>query len=478
MRLTFWGAARQVTGSMYLLELEDDYKILIDCGLDTHRKPNDTTEQETQKLGSMFPFEASQIRAVLLTHAHIDHSGYLPNLVREGFEGTIYCTQPTYDLAAILLADAAVLNQKKIKRQEENQKNKKKSRQEVKNTIKEMYLQPHVERTLPYFKTIPFKQKIKINAQLQCTFIPTGHLLGAANIVLEVIEKGEKKTICFSGDVGRKNYPLLPDPETVPEVDYLICETTYGNRLHKDKDQPEEIIRRAIHQSCVENTGRLLIPAFSVGRTQAILYVLHKLSVNEQLPAVKIFADSPLAVRSTQIYEKYRHLMNEEAQVFAESNKYLFDFDNLVFIESAKESKTISTYPRPCVIISSSGMLQGGRIEHHVKANLQNPKATILMIGYAAEGTLGYELLQGSKTYFDGKKELPILAQIQSIDAFSGHGDREDLTNFVKYQKKEKLKNIFLVHGEYTSMIDFKQTLAQEGYQHVEIPYKGQSFEL
>lgn len=471
MKLTFWGAAKQVTGSMFLLQLEDEYNILVDCGLDMDRS-NISPEDQI----GLFPFEPSQIHAVILTHAHIDHSGYIPNLLREGFEGKVVSTLPTYELSQLLLKDAASLNQKKINKF--NKKRKSNPGLKLPENMKDLYLHKQVNESLQHFHTIPFNQRLKLKKGAYVTMIPAGHLLGAAHVLLQIEENGEQKSICFSGDIGRYNYPLLRDPEPIPEVDYLVCESTYGNRHHQSTEAPEEIVLDIIQKACVDKHGKLIVPAFSVGRTQAMLYTLNRLRALGKLPTIKVFSDSPLALQSTQVYQKYSNYLNEEAHAFGEEHGPLFDFENLVYVESNKESKAIAKSDQPSIIISSSGMIQGGRIEYHVKENLSNPKATILMIGYAAEGTLGHDLIHHSDSLILKNKNIPVRADIRRIDTFSGHGDLEDLIKFFKWQPPQKLKKAFLVHGEEKSMEDFKETLAKENYHQVVIPKRGDSFEL
>lgn len=477
MRLTIWGAAQQVTGSMYLLELEDGYKILIDCGLDLEKDRHAATPQPDRPSHSVFPFEPSEINVVLLTHAHIDHSGNIPNLYREGFEGQVLCTSPTLDLSTILLQDSAMLYQKKL-----NSYHKKKGKKRNSNAASNMagwYNERHVKESEKQFVPISFNHRFTLKKGTHVTFIPAGHLLGAAHILLEIDENGERKTIGFSGDIGRYNYPLLVDPQPLPQVDYLFCETTYGNRKHIAIKQAEDILEETVLKTCVENPGRLIIPAFSVGRTQAILYTFSKLAAAGKMPPIKVFSDSPLALQSTKIYEKYTRYLNKAAQEFKADNDMLFDFENLVYVDDLKESKAIANHSKPCVIISSSGMMEGGRIQHHIAKNLENPYCTILSVGYSSEGTLGHEIL------FSGKKEVriadnlvQILAKIVTTDVFSGHGDVDDLLMYVKNQNKEKLKKIFLVHGEKQSMLDFKTVLLEHDFQNIEIPYKGQVYKL
>jgi len=262
MKLSFLGAARQVTGSMYLLELEDDYRILVDCGSDLERSRQNSQDVPTSPQSSFFPFEASSINLVLLTHAHVDHSGNLPNLYREGYEGQILCTEPTFALANVLLKDAASINQKRINELNASKKQRVKDRQA--QLQKDLYLDRQVRETMENVVPISFNRRFRVADNVDVTFIPAGHLLGAAHIVVSVVENGEKKSICFSGDIGRKNYPLLVDPAPVPPVDYLICESTYGNRLHEDNSSPEDALADVIQRTCIDIPGRLIIPSFSV----------------------------------------------------------------------------------------------------------------------------------------------------------------------------------------------------------------------
>ncbi|ACT96810.1 MBL fold metallo-hydrolase RNA specificity domain-containing protein [Dyadobacter fermentans] len=473
MKLTFWGATQQVTGSMFLLE-SDDYRILIDCGSDFDLDEiGKKTRYEQQK--SVFPFEPSLINTVLLTHAHIDHSGNIPNLYKEGFEGRVVCTEPTMALTSLLLKDAANLHQKRLNSRINSKKRSGKKKREV---PMDYYVEKHVIEALDNFVPVAFGQRYRIADNVTVTYYAAGHLLGAAHIVLEVYENGEKKRLCFSGDIGRKNYPLLIDPQEVPQVDYLICESTYGNRLHEDQRGPVETLADVIKRTCIDIPGRLIIPSFSVGRTQALLYTLNQLYLDRSFPFIKVFSDSPLAHSSTKVYQKHARMLNKEAREFKEDNDMLFDFENLIYLESSDASRAVSNYNEPCIIISSSGMVQGGRVEAHVEANIGNPYATILMIGYASEGTLGWRLLNGQDTISIRGKQHPVLANVEKIDVFSGHGDQNDLINFVKMQDPEKLKGIFLVHGEQQSMAEFQSKIQEIGYHSVETPLRGTTYEL
>lgn len=474
MKLQFLGAAKQVTGSMYLLELEDGYKILIDCGTDMEREIDFETPITNK---SFFPFDASLINLVVLTHAHIDHSGNIPMLFREGYEGQVLCTPPTADLTELLLFDSANLHLRRLKaaQGESNKKHKQMDRLLRKG---DLYLQKDVENSLENFVTLQFNKKFTIKPGLEITFFPAGHLLGAAHLYFSIAEGDEIKTLGFSGDIGRNNYPLHIDPQILPPVDYLICESTYGNRIHEDKVSPMDAMEAIIKETCIDKPGRLVIPAFSVGRTQAVLYTLNRLIEERNFPAIRVFTDSPMGRSSTKIYAKYLSYLNPEARSFQREYDELFDFDNLVYLQSEKESNAIQNYHEPCVIISSSGMITGGRVEKHIADNISNSYATILLIGYSAEGTLGRQLLSGSETIKVKDREYKVNARIRKIDVFSGHADQLGLLSFIKNQQIDKLKKVFLTHGEEESMLEFSQEIQKLGFNEVILPTKNETYLL
>lgn len=462
MKLTVWGAAQQVTGSMHLLET-DNYTILIDCGLDYEK---DTWLEENEQ----FPFMPSEIDVVILTHAHIDHSGNLPTLVRHGFEGQILCTSPTADLTELLLLDSVNIFLNK-------QRKSRRGKRGFNSGPQPLYLQKHVMETVERFVTIGFNKPFSIIGGISLTFVPVGHLLGAAAAVLTIEEHGIPKTIAFSGDIGRKGYPVLNDPEKLPAVDYLVCESTYGGRLHKATQSVEELLTETVNEACVKNPGRLIIPAFSVGRTQALVYSLNRIFSKGLLPRVKVFVDSPMATYATEIFRKHHPLLNNEAQEFYNSMGDEFEFENLEYIQDMNASKAISNYYEPCIIISSAGMLEGGRIQDHLYYNISNYYCTILFIGYCSKGTLGHRLLRGDPIINLRHRELSVYATIKQTDLFSGHGDHNDLVNFVKQQDSTKLRNVFLVHGETPGMENLSQSLTEENYK-VKIAEKGQAYLL
>lgn len=459
MELTIWGAAEQVTGSMHLLEF-DNYKILIDCGLDYER---DTYQEENQN----FPFDPSTIDVVILTHAHIDHTGNLPTLVRMGFGGQVLCTPPTADLTELLLMDAVNIFLSKQKKSGRGRGRKQQS-----SGPPPLYLQKHVMDTVERFVTIGFNKVFRFHENAALTFIPIGHLLGAAAAILEINDGGTVKKIAFSGDIGRKNYPVLVDPRPLPEVDYLIIESTYGGKFHTTDSSLEDKLIQNIQDACIKYPGRLIIPAFSIGRTQALVFALNKIFSQGLLPKVQIFVDSPMANFATDIYRKHHELVNDEAKEFYKSKGDEFEFESLSYVTDKKESISISNYHEPCIIISSAGMLEGGRIQDHLFHNIQNYYCTILFIGFCAPGTLGNRLLRGDPIVRLRGRDLMVYATIKQTDLLSGHGDHNDLINTVSTQTPGILKKIFLVHGELKSMEKLKDALEALQYE-VEIARKG-----
>ncbi|CAM3649232.1 MBL fold metallo-hydrolase [Mucilaginibacter galii] len=459
MKLTIHGAARQVTGSMHLLEV-NQYKILIDCGLDYEKDRNVQANED-------FPFNPAEIDVVILTHAHIDHSGNLPTLVRMGFDGQILCTPPTAQLTELLLMDSVSIF---LHKQHKAGKHRRGRHHGARP--QPLYLQKHVMDTVDRFVTIGFNKPFRLNGDVQLNFIPVGHLLGAAAAILTINDNGEEKTIAFTGDIGRKNYPVLDDPQPLPPVDYLVTESTYGGRFHTKDKTVEEVLVDTIEKACIKESGRLIIPAFSIGRTQALVYSLNKIFSSGLLPPVKVFVDSPMANASTNIFRKHHALLNEEAQDFYRVQGDEFEFENLHYVENLRESHQIANYFEPCIIISSAGMLEGGRIQDHLYNNIQNYYCTILFIGYCAKGTLGYRLLRGDPIVHIKDRELSVYATIKKTDLFSAHGDHDDLVNTVKQQSADRLKQVFLVHGELESMQAMAQSLEQDGYEVV-MPEKG-----
>jgi metallo-beta-lactamase family protein len=465
MKLSIHGAARQVTGSMHLLEV-GQYKILIDCGLDYEKDHNIQVNEN-------FNFKPEDIDVVILTHAHIDHSGNLPTLVRMGFIGQILCTPPTADLTELLLLDSVNIFLQKSQKSHRNRRNK----YQKSSGPQPLYLQKHVMDTVERFVTIGFNKPFRITGDIELTFIQAGHLLGAAAAVLKINDEGIEKSIAFTGDIGRKNYPVLNDPEALPPVDYIVSEATYGGRNHTKDKSVEETFVEIIEKVCIKEQGRLIIPAFSIGRTQSLVFALNKIFSSGLLPKVAVFVDSPMASMATNLYRKHHSLVNPEAQEFYNKKGDEFEFDNLTYVETLKDSRQVSNYYEPCIIISSAGMLEGGRIQDHLFYNIQNYYCTILFIGYCAKGTLGYRLLRGDPIVHIKDRDLAVYATIKKTDVLSAHGDHDDLVANIKSQDKKSLKGVFLVHGEVVSMQAIADTLEQEGYK-VTIPEKSVAYEL
>ncbi|MDB5157773.1 MAG: Ribonuclease [Mucilaginibacter sp.] len=463
MKLTIHGAARQVTGSMHLLEV-GQYKILIDCGLDYEKDRSIQSNED-------FPFNPADIDVVVLTHAHIDHSGNIPTLVRLGFNGQILSTPPTADLTELLLLDSVNIFMNKA------HKGRKHGKGKFGTNVQPLYLQKHVMDTMDRFVTIGFNKPFRITGDIELTFIPVGHLLGAAAAVFKINDNGTEKSIAFTGDIGRKNYPVLDDPQPLPPVDFMVTESTYGGRMHTKDKSVEETLIEVIEKCCIKEQGRMIIPAFSIGRTQSLVYSLNKIFSSGLLPPVKVFVDSPMASMATGIFRKYHNLVNKEAQEFYKLQGDEFEFDNLTYVETLKDSRQISNYFEPCIIISSAGMLEGGRIQDHLFYNIQNYYCTILFIGYCAKGTLGHRLLRGDSIVHIKDRDLAVYATIKQTDVLSAHGDHEDLIDNVKQQDKAKLKNVYLVHGEESSMQALSDSLTADGYT-VTIPEKGVSYIL
>jgi metallo-beta-lactamase family protein len=459
MKITFWGAAKQVTGSMHMVTLANGYNILVDCGMNYEQK------RELNEDAFDFPFKPQDIDLVILTHAHIDHSGNLPALIDRGYQGKIICTNATAELTKFLLFDSANIQLKEYKSKLG------KTRIQKRHLIpKPIYFDKQVELMMDRMVTWHLNKPFVVNESLTIELVEAGHLLGAVSVVLEVNENGETKRIGFTGDLGRNNAELIRVPTPMKNIDYLITETTYGGRVHTCQDTADNELMRFIDETIIKHRGRLIIPAFSVGRTQSIVHVLNRLAQKGLLPNVKVFVDSPLAIKTTHVYQHHPELLNAEASLFLKNHNSLFNFDGLHWIENYDEHEQLMGYADSCIIVSAAGMVEGGRIQEHVKNNIQNPFSTILIAGYCAEGTLGHRLLQGQKTIGIKGKEYTIYASIKSTDVFSSHPGKQEILNYIEACEPQKLKQIFLVHGDEKNLDAMKQSLADLGINQVEIP--------
>lgn len=462
MKLSFLGAARQVTGSMYLVTLENGYRILVDCGMDYGAKDRQPNQE-------VFPFEPANIDLVILTHAHIDHSGNLPALVARGFRGHILCTPATADLTEHLLLDSANIQWGDYRR---NLARTRKTRRDL--IAKPLYTDKQVVETVDRFVTLNLHQEFRVNEWVSVKLLEAGHLLGAASIELTLSENNQVRKIGFTGDLGRSKSKLVKDGEVFTNIHYLISECTYGGRKHVVQKNAEDELLEYIQKTCLEFRGRLVIPAFSVGRTQSIVFTINQLKKKGLVPEwLKVFVDSPLAVRSTPVYEKHSYLLNEEAKNFMKQHGSLFHFDGIEYIEDADEHDELMSYFDPCIIVSAAGMVEGGRIQEHVMNNIENPYSTILIAGFCAEGTLGYRLLQGQNTIKIKNKDKRIYAQIARTDIFSSHPDHDEVENYIlkTYNQSKELKRVFLVHGELPQLNAMKLALDGKGLENkVHIP--------
>jgi len=448
---------------MYMLVLDSGYKILVDCGMDYGQKTRDVS------INNLFQFNPGDVDLVILTHAHVDHSGYLPALVAAGFNGNILCTPATCDLTAFLLFDSA-----KIQYQDYIRVYSRTRKSKLASISKPLFYEKDVKRCLEHFLTIPFNNKFVVNPQLSLSFIEAGHLLGAASIRMEITENHKKKIIGFTGDLGRKGSKLVKDPIIFDDIETIVTEATYGGRKHKIELIAEEDILSYINKTCIENRGRLIVPAFSVGRTQAIVFTLNQLKEKGLLPPwLKIYVDSPLAIKTTHVYRKYLDLLNDEARTFFETHGQLFEFDGLNYLEDEGEQEELMHVHEPCVIISAAGMVEGGRIQEHVLNNIENPFSTILIAGYCAEGTLGHKLLSGQSEIKIKNKDKRVWAQIAQTDVFSSHPDHFEILDYLTSSIKKGLKKIILIHGDESSLGAMKDSILETGFKNVLIPSKG-----
>lgn len=465
MNITFHGAARAVTGSKHLITTTNGTQILLDCGL------FQGMGEATEKLNDYFGFRPDKVDIVVLSHAHIDHCGLLPRLVAEGFKGPIYCTPATMDLSRILLMDSA-----KIHEQDAEFANAHANIDQPE--ILPLYTEDDVIKTMGQFKILEYGEKSEIAPGILLNLTDAGHILGSAAVHLNLTENGKTTKITFSGDIGRYNDLLLRSPQQFEQADYILLESTYGDSLHREQQAIEDQLLDIIHQTCVIRKGKVFIPAFSIGRTQEILFALNSLELAGKLPDIQYYVDSPLAAQATQVLKNHPEVYNNSVKEVMKSDDDIFSFKGLKFIESAAESKSLHDDPRPSVIIASSGMAEGGRIRHHIHRNVASAKHTILLVGYCDPYSLAGKLMTGQPTVRIFGEELQVAAQISSIKSMSAHGDYQDLLRFLSCQDPEQVKRIFLVHGEYEVQQQFTDKLREKGFQNIAIPAYHQQFEL
>jgi metallo-beta-lactamase family protein len=468
MKLTFWGAAGTVTGSLHLVECNSK-RFLLDCGLyQGRRKDAETRNRE-------FPVPGDSVDAVLLSHAHIDHSGNLPTLVRNGFTGPIYTTPATVDLCNWMLRDTAHIQEKDAEFLNKR-RDKRKAMGLVNGHVEPLYTMADAERTLPLFRPVPYHQPQEIGPCLRYEAWDAGHILGSSCIVLHETVQGKPLRVAFSGDVGRPNLPIIRDPETMPPVDYLIMESTYGGRLHKSLDHVINKLEAVVKRTAARG-GRIIVPAFAVGRTQQLVLLLHQLANEKRIPNIPIFVDSPLAVNVTDVHRAHPECFDAETAAYLNNHEDPFGFRRLQYIRDAAESRKLNDLHGPFVVISASGMAEQGRILHHLRNNIEDPRNTVLITGFMAQDTLGRKLVEKWPEVRIFGEPTPVRAEIASLDELSGHADQHELLSWIR-PMAPTLRRIFLVHGEPEQSATLAKLLKSEYNLEAIMPARGQSFEL
>ncbi|MBO4518882.1 MAG: MBL fold metallo-hydrolase [Paludibacteraceae bacterium] len=480
MKIQFLGATREVTGSKHLVTTDSGHTILLDCGM--YQGKGMETDADNRDLG----FDPTKLDCVVLSHAHIDHSGLIPYIVKMGFKGDVYCTPATRDLCSLMLTDTAFIQEqdvrtynKKIDKQNPHKEKGKKYK------VEPLYGQQDVNKAMRHFVTYGYDRRFRLFDDVLLTFTNSGHMLGGAICSLEIYEADETgkkrwKRLTYTGDIGRARSHILPSPMLFPQCDYLICESTYGDRLHEDQLVTEEQLLGVVEDTCVYRKGQLLIPSFSVGRTQEIVYVLNQLYNDGRLPHIPVYVDSPMSTNATQIFRMYPDELSEEVQDTLRYDSDPFGFNTLRYITDIRESKALNTKEDPCIIISASGMLEAGRIKHHVANHISDPRCTILIVGYCSPTTLGARIQEPGLQWISiFGLDRRIKAQITKIEGFSGHGDWKEMIDYLtRSLQTDQVKRVFVVHGELQAAETYKDHLAEAGFSNVEVPEKGEVIKL
>jgi metallo-beta-lactamase family protein len=444
MKISFFGAAQTVTGSKHLITLNSGTQILLDCGLFQGMGP------QTETLNTDFGFDAASVNYLFLSHAHIDHTGLIPKLVKEGFNGKIFCTAATKDLSAILLEDSAKI--------QENEANKNRNEE---TDSEPYYVLQDVINTMPLFNVVEYDEWTVIEDGLEIMLTDTGHILGSAAINMRITENEITKQITFTGDIGRYRDAILCAPKPFPQADYIIMESTYGDKLHDAIFGTTDQLMKIIKETCIKKGGKLLIPAFSIGRTQELLYFLNQLSLEKRLPLdIPVIVDSPLSMAATNITKRYKQNMNDRIQKVLEIDDDPFHFENLHYTKTVEDSMKIKELTGPAIIIAASGMADAGRIKHHILHGVEDPRNTILIAGYCAPFTLGGQLMRSPETVMIMGKELKVNAEIMVMRSMSAHGDYDDLQKYLSCQDAALVTKIFLVHGEMETQQELQKKLS------------------
>jgi len=465
MEIQFIGAARTVTGSMHLVRTGTT-TFLVDCGLYQGKRKEAFEINRTYDL-----FDPEEVDFIILTHAHIDHSGNLPTLVKNGFKGKIYATFATRDLVSIMLRDSAHIQEKDI--EYVNKRRKKKGQ----NLFEPLYSQKDAGNALKLFVGINYHHEINLTPDIKLTFVDAGHILGSAVSYLAIRENGKEIKVGFSGDLGRPNLPILKDPEKIRDIDYFICESTYGGRTHDNPIDSEKQLARVVNRAHQRN-AKVIIPAFSVGRTQELVYALHRIFSRGDAPRIPVYVDSPLSVNATEVFRLHPECFDAETEEFLLIDKDPFGFNQLNYISEVSESKELNEKEGPLMIISSSGMCEAGRIQHHLKNNIEDSNNIVLIVGYAAQHTLGRRIIEKEEIVKIFGQEMNLNAEVIVLNSFSAHADANELIDYVNQFDEEMLKHIFLVHGDLDQQEIFKKKILENGFSRVTIPDKGDVFVL
>jgi metallo-beta-lactamase family protein len=472
MKLKFCGAAREVTGSAHLLTLDDGYTILLDCGM--YQGNSDMMQDFNER----WMFRPADVDCVILSHAHIDHSGRLPKLVADGFQGPIYSTHATRSLCSIMLLDSALIQER-----DAEYKNKRRHRHHKRHGTtppqqeEPLYSEEDVKATMERFTTFGYGRKFQVRPGVEVEFRDAGHILGSASVSLTIAE-GERTTrLGFTGDIGRPNRPILRDPQPMDEANYLICESTYGDKFHEAAPQEINKLLRIITHTCLKKQGKLIIPAFGVGRTQEIVYILDQLENAGQLPPIPVYVDSPLAVNATVLYGSHPECYDTDLSAYILRDPNPFGFSRLTYIKEVEASKKLNASEEPCIIISASGMANAGRVKHHLFNSVGSSRNTVLIVGYASPETPAGRLRAGTDRLRLFGEEVMVHCDVEIMDSFSAHADRGEILDFVKNQR-QSARQIFLVHGELDRQESLRSLLLGEGFSGVEIPELGDEVEL
>lgn len=464
MKVKFCGAAQEVTGSCHLITLDDGYKVLLDCGL------YQGYDDDMENFNGNWYFDPKEIDCVILSHAHIDHSGRLPLLCKHGYDGPIYCTHATRSLCAIMLLDSAKIQERDAAYQNKHIKGKKKK-------VKPLYETADVQKAMSQFVSIAYNKYYRADERVSFVFKDAGHILGSASVGLQLRENGKTIRVGFTGDIGRPDRAIIRDPQPMDNADYVICESTYGSSIHDGKPLEHEKFLEVIRHTCVEKRGKVIIPAFSVGRTQEIVYIFDRLHNEGKLPKIPIYLDSPLAINATTVYLSHPECYDQDLTEYLMKDDNPFGFNTLQFIRSVDNSKRLNTSKEPCVIISASGMMNAGRVKHHLFNNMEDPKNTFLMVGYCSPYTPGGQLLAGRKELRLFGETKQVNAEVVRLKSLSAHGDQNEMFNFLKNQLSS-CKRMFLVHGELDTQQVWQKYLEDKGFKNIEIPTLKQTFEL